>query len=141
MTVINKDSGTVGSDGRAANVTLNLPASYRIVSAQSISMSSSNVTDTTGITLGGSAINADGSHTPVWSQLAGSFQGNVLTVTVPPASATILKLTAGPVPSAPTGLTPTPLSDTQIALDWTSQTPDATAFAVEASTAGASSPP
>ena len=115
VTIINKDSGTAGSDGRAANVTLNLRASYNIVSVRSASLYSSNVTNTTGITLGGDAINTDGSYTPSWSQSTGSFLGNVLTVTVPQASATILKLVAGPVPSAPTGLITSALSDTQVA--------------------------
>ena len=36
-------------------------------------------------------------------------------------------------PSPPTGLITTPLSDTQIALNWTGQTPDATAYGVDVS--------
>ena len=134
VTIINKDSGVNGNDGRVANVALTLPANYKIVSAQSMSLYSSNVTNTDSITIGGHGINPDGSYTPAWGQISGSFQGNALTTAVPQASATIVKLVAGPAPSAPTGLTTKALSDTQIALNWTSQTSDATAYGVDLST-------
>ena len=148
VTVINKDNLDNTSTVRSANVTVSLPSTYTINSVQSCvllgtgnSVVPGDISNKNGITIGGKVINSDGTWTGGFSNGALNLvqsKPNVIGLSVPPASATVLKLSASVVPDAPTGPGVTPLSDSQLGLDWSESTGDVTSYQIQISSDGKS---
>jgi len=89
ITVLNKEYGAAG---RAAKLTIN--AGMPSAPAQAIFMSApqGDITTITGITIGDAPIKEDGSWNGKWSQLPAAAKDGSITVTVPAASAAVIKL-------------------------------------------------
>ncbi|HUB68736.1 MAG TPA: hypothetical protein VL981_14730, partial [Candidatus Methylacidiphilales bacterium] len=89
ITLINDSHGA----GASASDVVLAPSSPSYTHADSISLIApkEDVTATTGVTLGGAAINADGSWQGTWTPLPNS-SSNKFAVKVPPASAVIVRL-------------------------------------------------
>jgi hypothetical protein len=90
VTVINKEHGSAGRD---AAVTLNPGKTYTHGEVEFLADASHDIADKTGVTLGGSPINDDASWSGKWTSLQAPSQVGQFTVTVPAASAAIIKLT------------------------------------------------
>jgi hypothetical protein len=88
VTLINKSFGTSGSN---AKVTINPGATYAAGQVWFMQAPSNNVAATTGMTVGGAAIQGDGTWTGAPGTVAHGT-GQSFTVTVPPASAAVIKL-------------------------------------------------
>jgi hypothetical protein len=89
ITVLNKE---YGATGRAAK--LNINTGMPSASAEVILMSAprSDITAIAGITIGDAQINEDGSWNEKWSRLPAADKEGSITVTVPAASAAVIKL-------------------------------------------------
>jgi hypothetical protein len=90
ITVINKEHG---ADGRDAGININPGKPYIHGQAVFLANASHDIADKTGITLGGTAINEDGTWTANWTALQSPSSAGQLTLTVPAATAAIIKLT------------------------------------------------
>ena len=89
ITVINKEHGT---RGRAADVSLPAVADSTSVQTMSLTAGNNDIAATTGIKLGGSSIDNNGRWKGTWSELDPPGGGQ-LTLKIPAASASIIKLT------------------------------------------------
>jgi len=89
ITVLNKE---YGATGRAAKLTID--AGMPSVPAEVIFLSApqGDITTITGITVGNAPIKEDGSWDGKWSQLLAAAKDGSITVTVPAASAAVIKL-------------------------------------------------
>jgi hypothetical protein len=90
VTLINKDHGTTT---HAAEVTLELPRGYDHAETMSLIAPGNDIGATSDIKLGGSSISGDGAWNGTWSRA--KIAARQATLTLPPASAVIVKLTAG----------------------------------------------
>jgi hypothetical protein len=90
ITVINKEHGMTGRD---AAVTINTGKIYVHCEVQFLANASHDIADKTGIALGGAPIGDDASWAGKWSSLQAPSQAGQFTVTVPVATAAIIKLT------------------------------------------------
>jgi hypothetical protein len=90
VTLINKEHGSAGRD---AAVALNPGRPYAHAEVQFLTNASHDIADKTGITLGGAAVNEDCTWAGKWTSLQPPSQVGQFTVTVPAASAAIVKLT------------------------------------------------
>jgi hypothetical protein len=89
VTIVNKEHGISGRD---ATVQLNSGKSYAHGEIAFLANSSHDIAATTGTTLGGAAISEDGNWAGKWTDLPAPSQPGQFTVTVPAASAAIIKL-------------------------------------------------
>jgi hypothetical protein len=89
LTIINKEHGKTGRD---ATLTINAGKTYAQGEVQFLANASHDIADKMGITLGGSPIGEDASWTGQWSTLSSPSQAGQFTVTVPTATAAIIKL-------------------------------------------------
>ncbi len=89
VTLINKEHGAVG---RSAEVTINVGAPYVHGEMMLLTAPQADVAAKSGVTLGGAAIKDDGSWTGAWSPVAARSAPGAFTVTVPTATAAIVKL-------------------------------------------------
>jgi hypothetical protein len=90
ITVINKEHGPAGRD---AVVTIETGKAYLHGEVQFLASAKHDIADKTGITLGGAAIRDDASWAGKWSPLQAPVQAGQFTMTVPAATAAIIKLT------------------------------------------------
>ncbi len=90
ITLINKEHG---SSARDASVGLTAGGSFAHGDIISLNQASGDVAATSGVTLGGTEINSDGTWAGAWKPLAARGPG-VFAVNVPAASAVIVRLTA-----------------------------------------------
>jgi hypothetical protein len=118
VTVINKTHETGAT---TANLTINLGGNYSKGDMWLMQAPNNDVTQTSGITLGGGEVGVNGlwsgASTPV------SVSGTTATLTLSPASAAVIQFVPSSgnctAPSAPSGLTATAASSSQINLNWT----------------------
>jgi len=119
VTIINKEHF---AGAKNATVTLVPGATYTAGKVWTLQQTASDVTATTGVTLGGAAIGGDGSWNGTTSPISPSSSGN-FTINVPAASAAIVELTGKtappPPPQPPSNLAATAVSSSQINLTWT----------------------
>ena len=87
VTLINNEHG---ENARTASVTLACGANFTQCEMISLAQSSNDVAATSGVTLGGAEITADGSWAGKW-QAGRSVKNGEVSVTVPAASAVIVK--------------------------------------------------
>jgi hypothetical protein len=90
ITLINKEHGTAGRD---AIININPGKPYVHGQAVSLADTSHDIADKTGITLGGTAVSENGTWTGDWTPLQAPSAVGQFTLTLPAASATIVKLT------------------------------------------------
>jgi hypothetical protein len=90
ITLINKEHGTGDKD---ATVTINPGKQYVQAQALFLTIASHDIADKTGITLGGAAVSEDGSWSGAWTPLQPPSSVGQFTLTLPAASAAIVKLT------------------------------------------------
>ena len=90
VTLINKEHGSAGRD---AAVALNPGRPYAHAEVQFLTNASHDIADKTGIMLGGAAVNEDCTWAGKWTSLQPPSQVGQFTVTLPAASAAIVKLT------------------------------------------------
>jgi len=91
VTIINKEHGPTG---RSAEITLAPTKPYFHAEAAFLTNASHDVADKTGITVGGAAITNDGVWTGNWTPLPPPSASGTFNVTVPAASAAVIKLAA-----------------------------------------------
>lgn len=89
VTIINKEHGSAGRD---AAVTLNSGKSYAHGTVAFLANSNHDIAATAGTTVGDATISEDGQWTGKWNPLPASSQPGQFTITVPAASAAIIKL-------------------------------------------------
>ena len=89
ITVLNKEHSTTGG---VAKLTIN--AGMPLAPAEVIFMAApqGDITSITGITIGDAQIKEDGSWNGTWSHLPAAAKDGTITVTVPAASAAVIKL-------------------------------------------------
>jgi hypothetical protein len=90
VTVINKEHGPTG---RAAQIALAPTKPYFHGETAFLTNASHDIADKTGITVSGSAITNDGAWTGKWSPLPAATASGTFNITVPAASAAVVKLT------------------------------------------------
>ncbi len=118
VTIINKTHETGAT---TADLTLNLGGNYSQGDMWLMQAPNNDDSQTTGITLGGASIGVtgiwNGTSTPV------SVSGSTITMNLSPSTAAVIKFVPGSVscsaPTAPSGLTATATSSSQINLSWT----------------------
>jgi hypothetical protein len=90
VTIINKEHG---NDAREASVTIALPKGIKWKRAETISLQvpQGDVAATTGITLGGAAIEKDGTWKGTWQSLPARGHRGELQINVPTASAVLVR--------------------------------------------------
>jgi hypothetical protein len=89
ITVLNKEFGTTG---RAAKLTIDAGMPSAPAEVIFLSAPLGDITTITGITIGDAPIKEDGSWNGRWSRLPATAKDGSITVTVPAASAAIIKL-------------------------------------------------
>jgi len=95
VTVINKTHG-IGATNSEVQITLDAPLAGK--GAQAIFMIATNndlAADSSGVRLGGAPILKDGSWHGTWSTIPVAKSANALTLTLPPASAAVVRLKVG----------------------------------------------
>jgi len=92
VTLINKEHG---NNVRAGTITLNTGTHFTQCETISLAQSAGDVAATSGVTIGGAEIKSDGSWAGAWKTLSLPNTG-ALSVTVPAASAVIVKLMPSP---------------------------------------------
>jgi hypothetical protein len=118
VTIINKthETGSITAD-----LTINLGGNYSKGNMWLMQAPNNDDSQTTGIKLGGGEVGVDG----IWSGTSEpvSVSGSTATLTLSPASAAVIQFVASSgsctAPSAPSGLTATADSSSQINLSWT----------------------
>jgi hypothetical protein len=140
VTIINKEHLT---GAKNATVTLEPGATYSGGQIWSLQQTNGDVTATSGVTLGGSAISGNGSWNGTSSPISPSSSGT-FTISVPAASAVIVELTGKgappPPPQPPSNLTATAVSSTQINLSWTASPTSGVTYSVFRSTTSGFTP-
>ena len=89
LTLINKEHG---AGGRAATIKIDLNRSYSRSEEMLLTAPQNDVSAQSGITLGGSAISDDGRWSGKWTSLPKQKNRKELSITVPPATAAVIKL-------------------------------------------------
>jgi len=139
-TIINKEHF---AGARNTTVTLSPGATYASGAIWTLQQASSDVTATSGITLGGSAIGGDGSWNGTSSSISPSTSGD-FTINVPAASAAIVELTGKnsppPPPQPPSNLVAKTISSSEINLTWTASPTAGVTYSLFRSTASGFTP-
>ena len=140
VTIINKEHF---ASAKNATVTLSPGAAYSGGALWTLQQASSDVTATSGITLGGSAIGGDGSWNGTSSSISPSSSGD-FTINVPAASAAIVELTGKhsppPPPQPPSNLVANATSSSQINLSWTASPTTGVTYSIFRSTTSGFTP-
>lgn len=88
VTLINKEHG---ADARAASISLMAGSNFSQCEVISLAQSSGDVAGTSGVTVGGAEIQADGDWNGLWKTMSAAHDGK-FSVNVPAASAVVLRL-------------------------------------------------
>jgi len=140
VTIINKEHFTGAQN---ATVTLNPGANYSGGQMWTLHQTNSDVTATSGVTLGGAAIGGDGSWNGSSSSISPSSSGS-FAISVPAASAAIVELTGKgappPAPQPPSNLTASAISSSQINLGWTASSASGATYNIFRSTTSGFTP-
>jgi Malectin domain len=137
VTVINKSHD---ASATTVNLTIQPGGSYSQAAEWVLQAPNNDVSQTTGVTLGGAGINVDGTwngtSTPV------TISGGVVSLTMPPATAVVVQLQPGSttVVQPPSNLTATEISSTQIDLAWTASATSSVTYNLYRSTTPGFSP-
>ena len=140
VTIINKEHF---AGAQNATVTLSPGAAYNGGQVWALLQTSGDVTATSGITLGGAGIGADGSWNGTSSPISPAPSGT-FTISVPAAGAVIVELTGKgtppPPPQPPSNLAATAVSSSQINLSWTASPNSGVTYSIFRSTTSGFAP-